>query len=68
MNVLTLKTPLEERVANFLQFRPDAEYIPLHPEDYFYLQFEGNLGKFDRPVKMLGRIGHRKNQEESENG
>lgn len=60
------QTSLEDRVALFLQMRPDAEYIPLHPSDYNALYAEGNLGIFDRPVKCLGKIGHRNKDKEGE--
>ena len=56
MAILSLSTPLKERVDNFLKMRPNAPYIPLHPEDYNSLFAEGNLGMFDRPVKLLGTI------------
>lgn len=56
MALLSLSTPLKERVDNFLKMRPNAPYIPLQQEDYRVLLEEGNLGMFDRPVKLLGTI------------
>lgn len=50
------KTTLEERVKNFLQMRPNAAYIPLHPDDYEALYRSDNLGAFDRPIKCLGTM------------
>lgn len=60
--VIGYRTPIEERVARFLEHRPNAEYIPLHPEDYATC----NPGQFDRPIKLLGSIGHYANKDNEE--
>jgi len=50
------KVSLEDRIARFLFNYSSAEYIPLHPEDFNKLKFEGRLGSFPKPVKKLGEI------------
>lgn len=58
MEILTLMTPLQERIDNFLTLNPNAEYIPLHPDDYNSLYSEDNQVVVNLPVKVLGKIGH----------
>jgi len=47
-------TPLEDRINRFLVNFPDAVKIPLHPDDYNLLKFEGRLNDFPLPVTKLG--------------
>lgn len=50
------KVSLENRISRFLINYSDAEYIPLHPDDFNQLKFEGRLDSFPKPVKKLGEI------------
>lgn len=50
------KVSLEKRIERFIFNYSDAEYIPLHPEDFNKLKFEGRLESFSKPVKKLGEI------------
>ena len=47
-------TPLNERIERFLIAYPFAKKIPLHPNDYWTLRFEGRLKSFPLPVTCLG--------------
>lgn len=51
-----IKVKLEDRIARFLANFENAEYIPLHPDDYNKLKAEGRLGTFPKPLKRLGDI------------
>lgn len=46
--------PLEDRINRFLVNFPNAKKIPLHPDDYNRLKFEGRLDSFSLPVTKLG--------------
>ena len=49
-------TPLNERIERFLIAYPLAKKIPLHPNDYWTLRFEGRLKSFPLPVTCLGKF------------
>jgi len=50
------KVLLEDRIQRFLINYPGREYIPLHPDDFNILKFEGRLHDFPLPFKKLGEI------------
>lgn len=50
------KVSLEDRIQRFLINFPGREYIPLHPDDFNQLKFEGRLDSFLLPLKKLGEI------------
>jgi len=50
------KVSLEDRIQRFLISFPGREYIPLHPDDFNQLKFEGRLDSFPLPLKKLGEI------------
>ena len=57
MNVLTLKTPLVERIDRWATSGL-AKSIPLHPQDYFVLSKAGHIetieNKYSLEVRILG--------------
>ena len=57
MNVLTLKTPLAERIERWATSGL-AKSIPLHPMDYFVLSKAGHIetieNKYSLEVRILG--------------
>ena len=57
MNVLTLKTPLVDRIDRWATSGL-AKSIPLHPQDYFVLSKAGHIetieNKYSLDVKCLG--------------
>ena len=58
-------TPLEERIQRFLVNYPDAVKIPLHPNDYWALHFEGRLKSFPLPITELGKYTNLDDEEET---
>jgi len=54
------KVSIEDRIARFLTNYPFAEYIPLHPDDFNVLRYEGRLKSFPLPLYKLGSGGFKK--------